>query len=149
MDDDGIRSSRYLIGGAVSVIVYYVTWTLSGLPLQATSVDDVTMIILWLPLVLPPIVSSLIAVSILGPKTWVLARSIDWVLLAAAGTAVGILDYLISGIALGFLYSGMFVEILAMAILGAGTAIGAGQVLKLLAKRQQKPTTAYDALLNS
>lgn len=78
-----------------------------------------------------------------------LARGIDWVLLAAAGTAVGILDYLISGIALGFLYSGMFVEILAMAILGAGTAIGAGQVLKLLAKRQQKPTTAYDALLNS
>jgi|GEM_PF-6172245 len=149
MDDDGIRSSRYLIGGAISVIVYYVTWTLSGLPLQATSVDDVTMIILWLPLVLPPIVSSLIAVSILGPKTWVLARGIDWVLLAAAGTAVGILDYLISGIALGFLYSGMFVEILAMAILGAGTAIGAGQVLKLLAKRQQKPTTAYDALLNS
>lgn len=149
IDDDRIRSSRYLIGGAVSVIIYYLAWALSGLPLQSTSVDDMTVIILWLPLVLPPIVSSLIATSTLGRKTWRVARGLDWVLLAAAGTGVGILDYLISGITLGFLYPGMFLEILVMAILGAGAAIGFGYVLKVLAKRRQESSSAYDALLNS
>src|SRR5690625_119158 len=132
LDDEQIRRSRYLIGGAVSVIIYYLAWALSGLPLQSTPVDDVTTVILWLPMVLPPIVSSLIAASVLGPKTWRLARGLDWVLLAAAGTAVGILDYLISGITLGFLYPGMFLEILVMAVLGAGAAIGCGQALKTL-----------------